>query len=182
MSAESKQTGETNLQPTAAAVAEALSDAEAESGDEEPSAAVDEASTSTAPAKKKKKKKSKTKKLKDAITGGSSKDDGAAGSSTSSKEITKSQSAGLEKLLDLNPGLKSELAGKNPEQLAALLSKMNIQDLLTGTVSHAFLSKQCCVNNSIQSDGRSTQVPRTQTTPNAYSREFKNSQIPVSEG
>lgn len=140
MSAESKQTEETNLQPTAAAVAEALSDAEAESGDEETSVAVGDASTSAAPAKKKKKKKSKTKKLKDALTGGSGKDDGTAASSSSGKEISKSQSTGLEKLLDLNPGLKSELAGKNPEQLAAMLSKMNIQDLLTGTVSRTFLS------------------------------------------
>ena len=81
------------------------------------------------------KKKSKKAKLKK-VLGVKSKDDGekdAAGSS--SNPASKLTSGMVEQLLEMNPSLKSEVAGMDKEKAAEKLKTLDVADLLTGMVS-----------------------------------------------
>lgn len=81
-----------------------------------------------------KKKKSKRAKLKKAFGVGSSEDGGGEGSSGSSNPASKLTTGMVEQLLEMNPSLKSEVAGMDKEKAAATLKKLDVADLLTGMV------------------------------------------------
>ncbi|KAL8932958.1 MAG: hypothetical protein Q9216_006592, partial [Gyalolechia sp. 2 TL-2023] len=79
-----------------------------------------------------KKKKSKKAKIKKAL-GALSKDDGAASSSSNSANpASKLTPEMVEQLLEMNPSLKSEVAGMDKERAAEALKKLDVADLLTG--------------------------------------------------
>ncbi|KAI4134864.1 MAG: hypothetical protein LQ347_001166 [Umbilicaria vellea] len=101
-----------------------------ESDDEEPqdNANPDAVAASSA-SKKKKSKKAKIKK----IFGAKGKEDGstdaAEGSTNPASKLTPDM---VEQLLELNPSLKSEIAGMDAEKAADALKKLDVADLLTG--------------------------------------------------
>ena len=82
-----------------------------------------------------KKKKSKKDKIKQAL-GADKEQEGSdaafGGSSKGSKGLTNGM---VEQLMEMNPALKSEVAGMNKEQAAAKVKKMDVAELLTGLVS-----------------------------------------------
>ena len=82
-----------------------------------------------------KKKRSKKAKLKKAFGVGSSEDGGGEGSSTSSNPASKLTTGMVEQLLEMNPSLKSEVAGMDREKAAETLKKLDVADLLTGMVN-----------------------------------------------
>lgn len=84
-----------------------------------------------------KKKKSKKAKLKKAFGVGNGEDGGGEGSSSSSNPASKLTTSMVEQLLEMNPSLKSEVAGMDKEKAAATLKKLDVADLLTGMVIHA---------------------------------------------
>lgn len=84
-----------------------------------------------------KKKKSKKAKLKKAFGVGSGEDGGGDGSSSSSNPASKLTTGMVEQLLEMNPSLKSEVAGMDKEKAAATLKKLDVADLLTGMVIYA---------------------------------------------
>ena len=84
-----------------------------------------------------KKKKSKKAKLKKAFGVGKSEDGGGEGSSSSSTPASKLTTVMVEQLLEMNPSLKSEVAGMDKEKAAATLKKLDVADLLTGMVIYA---------------------------------------------
>ncbi|EEY17822.1 glycylpeptide N-tetradecanoyltransferase [Verticillium alfalfae VaMs.102] len=109
--------------------------------DDDDDAAEDETPAAEAGASasaSKKKKKSKRKKIKDALTGNKS-------SSADPERDIKKAIGGLtpqqvQELMALNPALAQELgsaagAGSTPEQQAAALQKLNLQDIMTGLAS-----------------------------------------------
>lgn len=81
-----------------------------------------------------KKKKSKKAKLKKAFGVGAKDDDSAEGSSSSSNPASKLTPGMVEQLLEMNPSLKSEVAGMNKDKAAEALKKLDVADLLTGMV------------------------------------------------
>lgn len=81
-----------------------------------------------------KKQKSKKAKLKKAFGVGAKDDDGAEGSSSSSNPASKLTPGMVEQLLEMNPSLKSEVAGMNKDKAAEALKKLDVADLLTGMV------------------------------------------------
>jgi glycylpeptide N-tetradecanoyltransferase len=132
---------------TAQAVAESSKQPEAESADEsgdEASETVEGAADAT-----EKKKKSRKRKIKDAISGKAKApaDMNAPAGSHLSKDA-------MNALLDQNPALANELESKanNKEELANLIRKLNINEMLTGLApsgkntkdmaSHAFWKTQ----------------------------------------
>ena len=84
------------------------------------------------------KKRSKKAKLKKALTG----KDGADGSLDHTSKLT---SGMLEQLLEMNPSLKSEVAGMDKDKAAEKLKKLDVADMLTGMVrTHlSFLRSYC---------------------------------------
>ncbi|PNH44318.1 hypothetical protein VD0004_g3333 [Verticillium dahliae] len=113
---------------------EVESDDDDDAAEDETPAAEANASASAS----KKKKKSKRKKIKDALTGNKS-------SSADPEQDIKKAIGGLtpqqvQELMSLNPALAQELgsaagAGSTPEQQAAALQKLNLQDIMTGLAS-----------------------------------------------
>lgn len=84
-----------------------------------------------------KKKKSKKAKLKKAFGVSGSEDGNAEGSSGSANPASKLTTGMVEQLLEMNPSLKSEVAGMNKEKAAQTLKKLDVADLLTGMVNIA---------------------------------------------
>ena len=81
-----------------------------------------------------KKKKSKKAKLKKAM-GVGVKDDGTKdGAASSSSPASKLTSGMVEQLLEMNPSLKSEVAGMDKTSATEKLKKLDVADLLTGMV------------------------------------------------
>ena len=78
-----------------------------------------------------KKKKSKKAKIKKALGVGAKSD---AEASSSSKPANKLTQAHVDQLLEMNPSLKSEVAGLDKEKATEKLKKMDVADLLTGMV------------------------------------------------
>ena len=90
-----------------------------------------EAVAASSTAKKKKSKKAKIKK----IFGAKGKEDGdAEGAEGSSNPASKLTPGMVEQLLELNPSLKTEVAGMNAEKAAETLKKLDVADLLSGMV------------------------------------------------
>ena len=80
-----------------------------------------------------KKKKSKKAKLKKALGVQSSQDAEVSSSSNPASKLTDGM---VEQLLEMNPSLKSEVAGMDKANAAAAVKKLDIADLLTGMVSY----------------------------------------------
>lgn len=82
-----------------------------------------------------KKKRSKRAKLKKAFGAGSSSDAGPSeGSSSSANTASKLTTSMVEQLLEMNPSLKSEVAGMGKEEAAEAVKRLDVADLLTGMV------------------------------------------------
>ena len=79
-----------------------------------------------------KKKKSKKAKFKQALGVGKKQDDDRDTSGSSSNPASKLTSEMVEQLLEMNPSLKSEVAGMDKEKAAETLRKLDVADLLTG--------------------------------------------------
>ena len=79
-----------------------------------------------------KKKKSKKAKLKQALGVGSKEDGDKESSGSSSNPASKLTSGMVEQLLEMNPSLKSEVAGMDKEKATETLKKLDVADLLTG--------------------------------------------------
>lgn len=79
-----------------------------------------------------KKKKSKKAKLKQALGVGNKDDEDKESSGSSSNPASKLTSGMVEQLLEMNPSLKSEVAGMDKEKAAETLKKLDVADLLTG--------------------------------------------------
>ena len=79
-----------------------------------------------------KKKKSKKAKLKQALSVGKKDNDDKETSGSSSNSAGKLTSGMVEQLLEMNPSLKSEVAGMDKEKAAEALKKLDVADLLTG--------------------------------------------------
>lgn len=86
---------------------------------------------SASPAKKKKSKKAK---FKQAFGVGGSEEDRENTPSSSSNPASKLTPGMVEQLLEMNPSLKSEVAGMDKETAAQALKKLDVADLLTGMV------------------------------------------------
>lgn len=82
------------------------------------------------------KKRSKKAKLKKAFGSRKSADANVEGSSASANPASKLTPGMVEQLLEMNPSLKSEVAGMNKEKAAQTLKKLDVADLLTGMVKH----------------------------------------------
>lgn len=114
---------------------QAAAESDGEDTDDEPAAGGDDASGAgaAASASGKKKKKSKRKKAKEMLTGKA--DDAEADLKKAIGGLTPQQ---LQELMALNPALAGELsqasgsANPSPDQIAELLKKMNLQDIMTG--------------------------------------------------
>ena len=85
-----------------------------------------------------KKKKSKKAKLKKALGRTSSAEDGpsanAEGPSAGANPASKLTSDMVQQLLEMNPSLKSEVAGMSQEQTAQKIKSLEVADLITGMV------------------------------------------------
>lgn len=79
-----------------------------------------------------KKKKSKKAKLKQALGVGNKEDEDKESSGSSSNPASKLTSGMVEQLLEMNPSLKSEVAGMDKEKATETLKKLDVADLLTG--------------------------------------------------
>lgn len=113
-----------------AAVAVADADADAESDED-----VDEAGETAegqAAMKKKKKKKSKKKKVKDALTGGPTVEVSEA--DPTNAQLTDAQ---FQQLLHMNPSLKREVGGMDPNKIKELMKNMDLDTALSGLVFSA---------------------------------------------
>jgi glycylpeptide N-tetradecanoyltransferase len=81
-----------------------------------------------------KKKKSKRAKLKKALGTGSKEVGTSEGSDASTNTARKLTTSMVEQLLEMNPSLKSEVAGMGKEAAAEAVKKLDVADLLTGMV------------------------------------------------
>ncbi|RFU78734.1 glycylpeptide n-tetradecanoyltransferase [Trichoderma arundinaceum] len=112
---------------------QAAVESDGEEEDEEPVAGDASAAGGASAASGKKKKKSKRKKVKEVLTGKSG--DAEADLKKAIGGLTPQQ---LQELMSLNPALAGELsqasgsANPSPDQIAELLKKMNLQDIMTG--------------------------------------------------
>ena len=79
-----------------------------------------------------KKKKSKKAKLKQALGVSKKENEDTEASGSSSNAASKLTSGMVEQLLEMNPSLKSEVAGMDREGAANTLKKLDVADLLTG--------------------------------------------------
>jgi glycylpeptide N-tetradecanoyltransferase len=82
-----------------------------------------------------KKRKSKRAKLKKVLGAGSSEAEKSEGPSASANTASKLTTNMVEQLLEMNPSLKSEVAGMGKEQAAQAVKKLDVADLLTGMVN-----------------------------------------------
>lgn len=82
----------------------------------------------------KKKKRSKRAKLKKALGAVSSDVGSSEGPSASPNTASKLTTSMVEQLLEMNPSLKSEVAGMGKEEAAEAVKKLDVADLLTGMV------------------------------------------------
>ncbi len=104
-----------------------------ESGEDEPAASTNsDAVAASSTAKKKKSKRAKIKKL---IGGGGADHGEGDASGSSSNPASKLTGEMVEQLLEMNPSLKSEVAGMDKEKAAEAVKKLDVSDLLTGMVS-----------------------------------------------
>ena len=108
-------------------LAAAANEDEVEEDEEHESTSTDAIATGAAT----KKKKSKKAKIKKALGVGAKSD---AEASSSSKPANKLTQAHVDQLLEMNPALKSEVAGLDKEKATEKLKKMDVADLLTGMV------------------------------------------------
>ncbi|KAI9879712.1 MAG: glycylpeptide N-tetradecanoyltransferase [Pleopsidium flavum] len=100
-----------------------------ESDEDEPTASThSDAVAASSTAKKKKSKKAKIKKL----LGGGGADSAGDASGSSSNPASKLTSEMVQQLLEMNPSLKSEVAGMDKEKAAEAVKKLDVSDLLTG--------------------------------------------------
>lgn len=81
-----------------------------------------------------KKKKSKKAKIKKALGVGGIEDETAESSNSAANPASKLTTGMVEQLLEMNPSLKSEVAGMDKEKAAETLKKLDVADLLTGMV------------------------------------------------
>lgn len=102
-----------------------------------------------------KKKKSKKVKLKQALGVGKREDEEKEASGSSSNPASKLTGGMVEQLLEMNPSLKSEVAGMDKEKAAETLKKLDVADLLTGM----------SVNGKNQKDMASYKFWQTQPVP-----------------
>ena len=79
-----------------------------------------------------KKKKPKKAKMKQALGVGKKEGEDKEVSGSSSSSATKLTSGMVEQLLEMNPSLKTEVAGMDKEKAAETLKKLDVADLLTG--------------------------------------------------
>lgn len=84
-----------------------------------------------------KKKRSKRTKLKKAFGVGSKGDGDTEAASSESNPASKLTSGMVEQLLEMNPSLKSEVAGMDKDKATEKLKKLDVADLLTGMVCHS---------------------------------------------
>lgn len=109
---------------------------EAVSGGEvdEDEAAEGESQDAVAAGSNAKKKKSKRARIKKALGALTKEDEAVSGSSSSANPASKLTSGMVDQLLEMNPSLKSEVAGMDKEKAAETLKKLDVADLLTGMV------------------------------------------------
>lgn len=104
-----------------------------ESGEDEPAAST--SSDAVAASSSTKKKKSKRAALKKKFLGAGASDQGNnEPSESSSNPASKLTNDMVEQLLEMNPSLKSEVAGMDREKAAEAVKKLDVSDLLTGMV------------------------------------------------
>ena len=117
--------------------------AEDQSGDDEPAAgaAPDAVATSSTAKKKKSKRAALKKKI---LGGGGSEHGDGEPSESSSNPASKLTTDMVEQLLEMNPSLKSEVAGMDRDQAAEAVKKLDVSDLLTGMVKYITLLFLCC--------------------------------------
>lgn len=145
------------VEPIVADADAKLQNAAVESGsesdnDDPATAGASAGATTEAKKNKKKKKKSKGKKIVDALTGKSSSPDAAAGSSAREGDVKKAIGGltpqQIQELLSLNPALAQEVASQagtaNPslQQTADSLSKMSLQEIMTGLAASGKNAKE----------------------------------------
>lgn len=86
--------------------------------------------------KKKKSKRAKLRKaLGAAVGGGGGEAEASEGPSSSANAASKLTTSMVEQLLEMNPSLKSEVAGMGKEEAAEAVKKLDVADLLTGMVT-----------------------------------------------
>ena len=102
--------------------------------DEEDDQAEEQTTDEVAAGSVAKKKKSKKAKIKKALGVADKKDAPSAESGSNASPASKLTPEMVEQLLDMNPSLKSEVAGMNKEGAAERLKKLDVADLLTGMV------------------------------------------------
>lgn len=99
---------------------------------------------SASPAKKKKSKKAK---FKQAFGVGGSEEDHENTPSSSSNPASKLTPGMVEQLLEMNPSLKSEVAGMDKKTAAQALKKLDVADLLTGMVGLVWFHSDAATTN-----------------------------------
>lgn len=92
-----------------------------------------------------KKKKSKKAKIKKALGVGGIEDETAESSNSAANPASKLTTGMVEQLLEMNPSLKSEVAGMDKEKAAETLKKLDVADLLTGMVIIASTYSVACL-------------------------------------
>ncbi len=105
-----------------------------QSGEDEPAAGT--SSDAVAAGSNAKKKRSKKAALKKVLGGGSvdhANDDASGSSPNPASKLTSEM---VEQLLEMNPSLKSEVAGMDRDKAAEIVKKLDVSDLLTGMVWH----------------------------------------------
>lgn len=120
------------IDPKLPAVADADADADAESDEDVEETGETANAEGQAATKKKKKKKSKKKKVKDALTGGPTVEVSEA--DPTNAQLTDAQ---FQQLLHMNPSLKREVGGMDPEQVKELMKNMDLDTALSGLVYSA---------------------------------------------
>lgn len=95
-----------------------------------------------------KKKKSKKAKLKKALGVENNQDPEASSSSNPASKLTNNM---VEQLLEMNPSLKSEVAGMDKGSAAEAVRRLDVADLLTGMVCHIELMSELQVADIFRS-------------------------------
>ena len=112
-----------------------------------------------------KKKKSKKAKLKKAFGVDSNHDEEASSSSTPASKLTNGM---VEQLLEMNPSLKSEVAGLGKDNAAEAVRKMDVADLLTGMVGGLmYLGKSVLISTTVREREKSEGYGFVQILANA---------------
>ena len=102
------------------------------SGEDEPAASTSsDAVATSSTAKKKKSKRAAVRKIFGAGGSDHGNDEASESSSNPASKLTDDM---VEQLLEMNPSLKSEVAGMDREKAAEAVKKLDVSDLLTGMV------------------------------------------------